>query len=132
MVVALVDRTLPSVVLGLDRVLRAIGGAPTYVLTDNERTVTIDHVCGIAVRNPKIVAAARHYGFVIQTCVPADPQTKGGSEATVRIAKADLVPTDHNLRDETTSPSRSSRTPAARSARASTRASTGSRSARRS
>jgi hypothetical protein len=30
--------------------------------------------------------------------VPADPQTKGGSEATVRIAKADLVPTDHNLR----------------------------------
>jgi transposase len=99
-VVALVDRTLPSVILGLDRVLRAIGGAPTYVLTDNERTVSIDHVCGIAVRNPKIVAAARHYGFVIQTCVPADPQTKGGSEATVRIAKADLVPTDHNLREE--------------------------------
>ena len=98
MVIALADRTLPSVILGLDRVLRAIGGAPTYVLTDNERTVTIDHVCGIAVRNPRIVAAARHYGFVIQTCVPADPQSKGGSEATVRIAKADLVPTDHNLR----------------------------------
>jgi transposase len=99
-VVALVDRTLPSVVLGLDRVLREVGGVPTYVLTDNERTVTVDHVCGIAVRNPKIVAAARHYGFAVQTCVPADPQTKGGSEATVRIAKADLVPTDHNLRDE--------------------------------
>src|SRR4051794_23558634 len=99
-VVPLVDRTLPSVVLGLDRVLRGVGGVPTYVLTDNERTVTVDHVCGIAVRNPKIVAAARHYGFTIQTCVPADPQTKGGSEATVRIAKADLVPTDHNLRDE--------------------------------
>ncbi len=31
--------------------------------------------------------------------MPADPQSKGGSEATVRIAKADLVPTDHNLRD---------------------------------
>ena len=98
--VPLVDRTLPSVVLGLDRVLREVGGVPTYVLTDNERTVTVDHVCGIAVRNPKIVAAARHYGFTIQTCVPADPQSKGGSEATVRIAKADLVPTDHNLRDE--------------------------------
>jgi hypothetical protein len=102
-VIALADRTLPSVILGLDRVLRAIGGAPTYVLTDNERTVTIDHVCGIAVRNPKIVAAARQYGFVIQTCVPADPQSKGGLEATVRIAKADLVPTDHNLRDDYTS-----------------------------
>ena len=27
-------------------------------------------------------------------------KAKGGSEATVKIAKADLVPTDHNLRDE--------------------------------
>jgi hypothetical protein len=29
--------------------------------------------------------------------VPFDPDSKGGSEATVRIAKADLVPTDANL-----------------------------------
>ena len=42
--------------------------------------------------------SARHYGLTIKTCVPADPQSKGGSEATVKIAKADLVPTDHNLR----------------------------------
>ena len=34
----------------------------------------------------KIVAAARHYAFAIQTCVPADPQSKGGSEATVHLA----------------------------------------------
>src|SRR5260370_1453096 len=27
----------------------------------------------------------------IATCVPADPQSKGGSEATVRIAAADLL-----------------------------------------
>ncbi|MBV8991470.1 MAG: IS21 family transposase, partial [Solirubrobacterales bacterium] len=27
-------------------------------------------------------------------------KSKGGSEATVRVAKADLVPTDHNLREE--------------------------------
>jgi hypothetical protein len=47
-----------------------------------------------------IVAVSRHYGLTIATCVPADPQSKGGSEATVRVAKADLVPTDHNLRDE--------------------------------
>lgn len=97
-VVPLRDRTMPSVVMALDRALRAFGGAPTYALTDNERTVTTDHVCGIAVRNPRIVAASRHYGLTVATCVPADPQTKGGSEATVRIAKADLVPTDHNLR----------------------------------
>jgi hypothetical protein len=29
--------------------------------------------------------------------VPADPATKGGSEATVRLAKADLVPTEATL-----------------------------------
>ena len=51
-------------------------------------------------RTPTIVAVGRHYGLTIATCVPADPESKGGSEATVRIARADLVPTDHNLRDE--------------------------------
>lgn len=84
--------------MALDRALRAFGGAPTYALTDNEKTVTVNHVCGIAVRNPQIVAASRHYGLSVATCVPADPESKGGSEATVRIAKADIVPTDHNLR----------------------------------
>ena len=97
-VVPLRDKTLPSVVLGLDRAVRMFGGVPTYALTDNEKTVSVDHVCGIAVRNPQIVDVARHYGLTIATCVPADPQSKGGSEATVRVAKADLVPTDHNLR----------------------------------
>lgn len=98
-VLALRDKTMASVVMALDRTLRAFGGAPTYALTDNEKTVSVDHVCGIAVRNPTIVAVGRHYGLTIATCVPADPESKGGSEATVRIAKADLVPTDHNLRD---------------------------------
>ena len=97
-VVPLRDRTLPSVVMGLDRALRRFDGCPTYALTDNEKTVSVDHVCGIAVRNPQIVSVARHYGLTIATRVPADPQSKGGSEATVRIARADLVPTDHNLR----------------------------------
>ena len=60
MVLPLVDRTLASVVLALDRSLRAFGGAPTYALTDNERTVTVDHVCGIPVRNARIVAVCRH------------------------------------------------------------------------
>jgi len=60
--------------------------------------VSVDQVCGIAVRNPQIVSVGRHYGLTVATCVPADPESKGGSEATVRIASADLVPTDHNLR----------------------------------
>ncbi len=99
-VVPLRDKTLPSVVIGLDRTLRCLNGVPTYALTDNEKTVTVEHVCGIAVRNPTIVEVSRDYGLTIQTCEPADPQSKGGSEATVKIAKADLVPTEHNLRDQ--------------------------------
>jgi transposase len=99
-VVPLRDKTLASVVIGLDRALRRFDGVPTYALTDNEKTVTVEHVCGIAVRNPTIVEVSRHYGLTIATCEPADPQSKGGSEATVKIAKADLVPTDHNLRDD--------------------------------
>ena len=99
-VVPLRDKTLASVVIGLDRTLRLVGAVPTYALTDNEKTVTVEHVCGIAVRNATIVEVSRHYGLTIATCEPADPQSKGGSEATVRVAKADLVPTDHNLRDE--------------------------------
>ncbi|MBV8733909.1 MAG: transposase family protein, partial [Solirubrobacterales bacterium] len=99
-VVPLRDKTMPSVVIGLDRTLRYLDGCPTYALTDNEKTVTVEHVCGIAVRNPTIVEVSRYYGLTIATCEPADPQSKGGSEATVRVAKADLVPTDHNLREE--------------------------------
>lgn len=94
------DRTMPTVIGCLDRSMRLFGGAPTYWLTDNERTVTIDHVAGIAVRHPQIVAVGAHYGLTVATCVPADPESKGGVEATVRIAKADIVPTDANLLDD--------------------------------
>jgi transposase len=62
-------------------------GVPTYLLTDNERTVTVDHVAGVAVRHPEMVAVGRHYGSKIETCVPYDSETKDGVEATVKIAK---------------------------------------------
>ena len=97
------DRTLATVISCLDQTLRRVGGAPTYVLTDNEKTVTAEHVAGVAVRHPQIAAAGRHYGVQIATCAPADPESKGGSEAAVKIAKADLVPATANLRDEYTS-----------------------------
>src|SRR5581483_8551814 len=54
-------------------------------------------VAGLPVRHPALVAFGRHYGLTVATCLPADPQSKGGSEATVRIAQADLVPTEANL-----------------------------------
>jgi hypothetical protein len=99
-VIPVFDKTLPTIVSCLDATLRRIGGVPAYVLTDNEKTVTVEHVADIAVRNPEIVEVARHYGTTMRTCMPADPQTKGGSENTVKIAKADLVPTNANLLGE--------------------------------
>ena len=94
------DKTLASLLACIDTMLRRFGAAPTYLLTDNERTVTADRVAGLAVRHPLMVAAGRHYGCVVETCVPYDPQSKGGSEASVRVAKADLVPTTANLLDD--------------------------------
>jgi hypothetical protein len=96
-VLPLLDKSQPSVLAAVDVALRRIGGVPTYLLTDNEKTVTVEHVAGVPVRSPGAVAFARHYGLTIATCLPADPATKGGSEATIRIAKADLVPASANL-----------------------------------
>ncbi len=97
-VIALRDRTAPSVFAALDRTFRIIGGAPTYVLTDNEKTVTVSHVAGVPIRNLQPIDFARHYGIMVLTCQPADPASKGGVEASVKLAKADIVPTDTNLR----------------------------------
>jgi len=96
-VLALRDKTMPSVFAALDVTLRKVGGVPTYLLTDNEKSVTVEHVAGIAVRNPQMLAFARHYSLTVHTCEPADPASKGGSESTVKLAKADLVPKDTNL-----------------------------------
>ena len=97
---ALRDKTVPSVIAALDRCFRELGGAPTYVLTDNEKTVTVDHVAGVPVRNAQIVTFGRHYAVTVLTCQPADPASKGGVEASVKLAKADLVPTEVNLLEE--------------------------------
>ena len=99
-VLPLLDRTWPSVAGAVDVALRRAGGCPAYLLTDNEKTVTVEHVAGLPVRNPAAAAFGRHYGLTVATCVPYDPASKGGSESTVKIAKADLVPTDANLLPE--------------------------------
>jgi transposase len=91
------DQQLGTLTWCLDQALRAVGGAPTYLLTDNAKTVTLDHIAGVPVRHPDMVALGRHYGCKVETCIPYDPESKGGVEATVKIAKADLVPADANL-----------------------------------
>jgi transposase len=90
-ILPLSDRSLPSVIAALDRTFRLAGGAPTFVLTDNEKTVTDRHIAGIAVRNQVAVDVSRYYGVTIATCVPADPESKGIVEHLVGYAKSDLV-----------------------------------------
>ncbi|WP_443056164.1 hypothetical protein [Streptomyces sp. NBC_00239] len=97
MVIPVWDCTLGTLVACLDTALPWIGGAPPHVLTDNARTVTVEHIAGMPVRHPQMVAASQHYGCQVVRCVPCGPESKGGAEATVRIAKGDLVPTDANL-----------------------------------
>ena len=70
------------------------------MLTDNEKTVTVSHIAGVPVRNQQTVEFARHYGITVLTCQPADPASKGGVESSVKVAKADLVPKNTNLRPE--------------------------------
>ena len=94
------DKTMPSVFAALDQTIRLLGGVPTYVLTDNEKTVTTEHIAGIPVRNRQLLGFAEHYSVVVHTCVPADPASKGGTESSVKISKADLVPKDTNLLEE--------------------------------
>jgi hypothetical protein len=79
---------------------RLMGGVTDYVLTDNPKTVTVEHVAGLAVRHPQIAALGAHYGTTFHTCVPYDPQSKGGVEASVKLAKADLLPKPANLRGD--------------------------------
>jgi hypothetical protein len=99
-VLPLLDKSWPSVAGAIGTALRQVGGVPTYLLTDNEKTVTVEHVAGLPVRNPAAIAFGRHYGLAIATCVPYDPASKGGSESTVKLAKADLVPAEANLLPE--------------------------------
>jgi len=96
-VIPVTDKTLPTLIACIDQTLRRFDGVTTYALTDNERTVTTDHVARIPMRHPLLVSLGGHYGLTIATCVVRDPQSKGGSEATVRVAEADLVPTEANL-----------------------------------
>ena len=96
-VIPVTDKTVPTLIGCIDQCLRRFGAVPTYALSDNERTVTTDIVARIPVRHPELVKMGRHYGLTVATCVVADPESKGGSEATVRIAEADLVPSGANL-----------------------------------
>src|SRR2546423_6982539 len=71
------DQTMGSLVACLDATLRRVGGVPAYLLADNAKTVTVEHVAGVAVRHPTMVAAGRHYGATVHSCEPVDPGSQG-------------------------------------------------------
>src|SRR5258708_38709176 len=61
-VIPLLDKSWPSVASAIDTALRQAGGVPTYLLTDNQKTVAGEHVAGLPGRNPAAVAFGRPYG----------------------------------------------------------------------
>ena len=103
-VIATWDRTLPTVVACVDRAMRAFGGAPTYWLTDNERTVTTDHVAGVPVRHPEIVAGRRplwdHGGDV---CCRRTPSPRAGQRRRCGSPRPTWCRPAANLRGDYTS-----------------------------
>jgi hypothetical protein len=60
------DKTLPTVIACLDVTLRRFGGVPTYGLSDNEKTLTLDHIARIAVHHPPVARAFNGLGLVAQ------------------------------------------------------------------
>lgn len=75
------DQSLGSLTACLDRALRICGGVPADLLTDNPRTVTVDHVAGIPVRHPDMVALGRLRSVVLgpdETPEEADAELAAG------------------------------------------------------
>ena len=96
-VLPLLDKTVPQRVRrDRHRAARVRRGAH-LLLTDNEKTVTVEHVAGMPVRNPDSVEFGRHYGLTVATCVPADPATKGGSETRCGSRRPIWCPREANL-----------------------------------
>lgn len=95
----MLDKTLPSVVTVPDRALRYFPEVPEVIQADNEKTVTVDNVCSSGAQCQDCL-----YGPVLQVLrfirANLDRATKGGAHASVKLAKADLVPKNTNLLGE--------------------------------
>jgi hypothetical protein len=65
MVLPIRDKTLPTVIACLHVTPRRFVGAPTHGLSDNEKTLTLDHSARIAVRHPTMVEVGQHDGLTL-------------------------------------------------------------------
>jgi len=68
-----------------------LGGVPGTLLTDRMGCLKGGVVANVVVPAPGYVAFAAHYGFRIDFCEAADPESKGLAEHLVGYAKADLL-----------------------------------------
>lgn len=69
----------------------ALGGVPGVVLADRMGCLKGGVVANVVVPAPGYLAFALHYGFRVDFCEAADPESKGVVENLVGYAKADLL-----------------------------------------
>jgi transposase len=68
-----------------------LGGVPEVLLTDRMGCLVGGVVANVVVPAPGYVTFAAHYGFRVDFCEAADPESKGMVEHLVGYAKRDLV-----------------------------------------
>lgn len=78
---------------GLESAFAAFGGVPEEVLMDNARALVVSHEAASrsVVFNDKLLAFARHWGFVPRACAPYRARTKGKTENGVGYVKKNAI-----------------------------------------
>jgi len=78
---------------GLESAFAAFGGVPEEVLMDNARALVVSHeaTSRTVVFNDKLLAFARHWGFVPRACAPYRARTKGKTENGVGYVKKNAI-----------------------------------------
>lgn len=78
---------------GLESAFLAFGGVPEEVLMDNPRALVVRHdTTSRQVRfNDKLLAIAKHWGFVPRACAPYRARTKGKTENGVGYVKKNAI-----------------------------------------
>ncbi|MEW5705158.1 MAG: IS21 family transposase [Pseudomonadota bacterium] len=78
---------------GLESAFLVFGGVPAEVLMDNPRALVVHHdaVSRQVTFNDKLIAFARHWGFVPRACAPYRARTKGKTESGVGYVKKNAI-----------------------------------------
>ena len=91
------DRTLGTVLACVDNTLRRLGGAPTYLLTDNERTLTTDRIAGVPVRHPALQLEAWEGVEPVRVPLPPRPESPAHQRRPGKPQAQQALPSRHQL-----------------------------------